>query len=128
VLYSGFKDAAPPCEPIKEELRRMIISYAIEKDEPLPAVGELASRHAVSPNRVAQVYRDLEREGFVYYIEGSGYFVADKTSVDEHRREALFREFDHLVIQLSSLSVAADELARRVNKVAEGERELDRSK
>jgi GntR family transcriptional regulator len=106
----------------------MIISYAIEKDEPLPAVGELASRHAVSPNRVAQAYRDLEREGFVYHVDGAGYFAADKSSVDEHRREELFQEFDYLVIQLSALSVAADELTRRVNKVAEGDKELDRSK
>jgi GntR family transcriptional regulator len=128
LIYPGYRTAPPLYEQIKEQMRRIVISYAMQKDEKLPAVGELSSRLAVNPNMVAQVYRDLEEEGYVYRVDGVGIFATDQQIVDEHRRQALFREFDRVVIQLSSLSVAAEELARRVNRVAEGDGEFDRSK
>jgi GntR family transcriptional regulator len=109
-------------------MRRMIISYVGQKDERLPAIGELSSRLAVNPNVIAQAYRDLEEEGYVCRAEGAAYVAADQKTVEEYRRQELFREFDRVVIQLSSLSVEADELKRRVNTVAEGDREFDRSK
>jgi GntR family transcriptional regulator len=125
VVYPGYKSATSLCEQIKEQMRAMIISYAIQKDERLPAVGELSSRLAVNPNMVAQAYRDLEKEGYVYHVDGAGTFAADQQTVDEHRRETLLQEFDQVVRQLSSLSVAAEELTRRVNMVAEGDRDFD---
>jgi GntR family transcriptional regulator len=128
LIYSGYKNAASLCEQIKEQMRVMIISYAIQKDEKLPPVGELSSRLAVNPNMVAQAYQDLEKEGYVYHVDGAGMFAADQETVDEQRRQKLLQEFDRVVQQLSSLSVAADELTRRVNLVAEGDRDFDRSK
>jgi DNA-binding transcriptional regulator YhcF (GntR family) len=74
---------------------------------------------------VAQAYQDLEKEGYVYHVDGAGTFAADQQTVDEHRRETLLQEFDQVVRQLSSLSVAAEELTRRVNMVAEGDRDFD---
>jgi GntR family transcriptional regulator len=128
LIYPGYKDATSLCEQIKEQMRRMIISYGIQQDEKLPAIPELSSRLAVNPNMVTQAFCDLEKEGYVYHVDGEGFFAADEKKVDEQRRQALFAQLDHVVIQLSSLSVAADELTRRVNMVAEGDRDFDRSK
>jgi GntR family transcriptional regulator len=125
LIYPGYRDATPLCEQIKEQMRRIVISYAAQEDEKLPAVGELSSRLAVNPNMVAQAYRDLEEEGYVYRVEGVGIFATDRQVMDEYRRQTLFRELDRVVAQLSSLSVAAEELTRRVNRVAEGDRDFD---
>lgn len=125
MIYAGYRNASTLYDQVKERIRAMIISYAIQKDERLPAVGELSSRLAVNPNMVEQAYRDLEEEGYVYYVEGAGAFAADRQTVDACRRQKLFEELDRVVIQLSSLSVAAEEMTRRVNKVAEGDAGVD---
>jgi GntR family transcriptional regulator len=126
LIQPDYRDAMPICEQIKERIRKMVITHAIQKDERLPEIREMSSRLAVNPNTIARAYRELEEEGYLSRREGSGIYVTDAWKTGEYRRGELLREFDRIVIQLSALSVGTEELKQRVAEVAEGEEGFDR--
>jgi GntR family transcriptional regulator len=60
---------------IMDEIRRAIAHGALQVDEPLPSVRQLARELRINPNTVSQAYRELERLGVVEGRPGQGTFV-----------------------------------------------------
>ena len=63
MLQLNYRDAKPIYEQIKDGIRKLLLSKAIEPDEKLPSVRELASNLAINPNTISRAYRELESEG-----------------------------------------------------------------
>lgn len=76
MIQLNYRDAKPIYEQIKDGLRKLVVSNALDAGEKLPSVRELASQLAINPNTIQRAYRELESEGYIYTIIGKGTFVA----------------------------------------------------
>ena len=110
MLNLDYRDARPIYEQVRDNLRRLMVSGAIQEGEKLPSVRSLASNLAINPNTIQRAYESLETEGYVYSIPGKGSFAAPRTGVDEERRDRLLGQFDSLTAELLYLGVTRDRL------------------
>ena len=116
MLQLDYRDARPIYEQVKDGLRRLVVTGAIQERERLPSVRQLAASLAINPNTIQKAYEALEAEGYVYTVPGRGTFATAQTDVSRERRETLLRQFDAVAAELEFLGVPADELARRLRK------------
>ena len=113
------RSSRPIYEQVVDSLRRLIVSGAIEPDEKLPSVRELASQLVINPNTIQRAYRELEREGYVYSVPGKGSFARERTEKDGERARQLLRAFDEAAEELRWLGYSPRELAERLVKKEE---------
>ena len=116
MLNLDYRDARPFYEQVRDNLRRLMVSGAIQEGEKLPSVRSLASNLAINPNTIQRAYESLEAEGYVYSIPGKGSFAAPRTGVDEERRDRLLGQFDSLTAELLYLGVTRDRLIARIRE------------
>ena len=116
MLNLDYRDARPIYEQVRDNLRRLMVSGAIQEGEKLPSVRSLASNLAINPNTIQWAYESLEAEGYVYSIPGKGSFAAPRTGVDEERRDRLLGQFDSLTAELLYLGVTRDRLIARIRE------------
>lgn len=116
MLNLDYRDARPIYEQVRDNLRRLMVSGAIQEREKLPSVRSLASNLAINPNTIQRAYESLEAEGYVYSIPGKGSFAAPRTGVDEERRDRLLGQFDSLTAELLYLGVTRDRLIARIRE------------
>lgn len=112
----NYRDPRPIYEQIKAQIRRMILTGAMQPEERLPSVRDLSSLLAVNPNTVQRAYRDLETEGYICSMAGKGSFVSPDQRVDRRRVELLLRQFDEAAAELRYMGFSAKELARRIEE------------
>ena len=70
--------STPIYTQIIEQIRYLIATRALNKDDELPSVRALAKEHLINPNTVARAYLELERDGDIYKRRGMGTYVAEK--------------------------------------------------
>lgn len=104
------RDPRPIYLQIKESLVRLILTGALQTDERLPSVRDLAGSLAINPNTIQRAYRELEAEGFIYSVTGRGSYVAALSEVDQSRRLAKLSEFRAAARELMNLGTARQEL------------------
>jgi len=112
----NYRDPRPIYEQIVDELRKRIVSGAIEADHKLPSVRELAQQLAINPNTIQRAYRELEQTGYLYSVPGKGNFAGARHEVDESRREELLKVLAETVKELRYLGVPDEELARYLSE------------
>ncbi|MGN0292123.1 MAG: GntR family transcriptional regulator [Lachnospiraceae bacterium] len=117
MLTLNYRDAKPIYIQIQEGLKKLIISGALEKNEKLPSVRELAGSLAINPNTIQRAYRELEAEGYLYSVSGKGTFVSPDIQVDEDKKKELLEQFDETVEELFYLSVSKKSLQERLEEL-----------
>lgn len=117
MLTLNYRDVKPIYMQIQEGLKKLIISGALEKNEKLPSVRELAGSLAINPNTIQRAYRELEAEGYLYSVSGKGTFVSPDIRVDEDRKKELLEQFDETVEELFYLSVSKRLLQERLEEL-----------
>ena len=120
MLQLHYRDAKPIYEQIKDGIRKLLLSKAIEPDEKLPSVRELASSLAINPNTISRAYRELESEGYVYSKQGKGTFASSPVFINQTRKQELLVTFDDVVTELFVLSVTKEELGERMERLSKG--------
>jgi len=121
VLQLNYRDARPIYGQIKDGLRKLIVTGALEPDEKLPSVRAMAMDLAINPNTIQRAYEALEAEGYVYSVPGKGSFAAPNTGVDEGRKHELLQTFDQTAGELLFLGVSGQELWARIRALEGGE-------
>ncbi len=89
------RSGAPIYDQIYSQIKSQIISGALNEDDPLPSIRNLAKDLRISVITTKRAYDELEREGFIYTVAGKGCFVAKK-NVELLREENLRRIEEHL--------------------------------
>ena len=84
----NYRDSQPIYGQIKDGLRRMIVSGALEPGEKLPSVRAMAMDLAINPNTIHRAYAELEAEGFIYSVPGKGSFAAQRKAAGAAETEA----------------------------------------
>lgn len=119
MIQLNYRDSKPIYEQIKEGLMRLLLTRAIDTDEKLPSVRELAGSLAINPNTIQRAYRELESEGYIYTVPGKGSFAAQRESFMNAHRQELFREFDGASEELLLSGVPSEELKSRIDDTKE---------
>lgn len=121
MISLNYRDARPIYEQVKDGLRHLVVTGAIQTGDRLPSVRALASSLAINPNTIQRAYESLESEGYVYSIPVKGSFAAPNTGVDESRRQSLLRTFDQTAAELLFLGMEGAALWARIRVLEGGE-------
>ena len=97
----NYRDARPIYEQVKDGLRHLVVTGAIQPGDQL-------------------AYESLEAEGYLYTMPGKGSYASEQTGVNQDRRRRLLEQFDAAASELIFLGMTAEELALRVSGAKEG--------
>lgn len=114
MISLNYRDARPIYEQVKDGLRKLVVTGALQPGDKLPSVRSLASSLAINPNTIQRAYEALEREGYLYSVAGKGSFVARRNDVEDTRKQELLKQFDAAAAELMFLGVTTQELAQRL--------------
>lgn len=114
MIAINYRDPRPIYEQVKFGLRRLIMTGVLQPEEKMPSVRELSAQLAINPNTVQRAYRELEGEGYIYSIPGKGSFVAADRRTDQNRVDALLKQLDEAVAELTFMGYSKEELIRRM--------------
>ena len=122
MLTLNYRDSRPIYGQIKDGLRRMIVTGALEPDEKLPSIRSMAVDLAINPNTIQRAYAELEAEGFIYSVPGKGSFAAKGSDAvrcvesDPVRQAELIRRLRELVAELRYLGLNDGEIISLMNE------------
>ena len=123
MIRLNYRDARPIYEQVKDGLRHLVVTGALQAGDRLPSVRALASTLAINPNTIQRAYELLEAEDYVSSVPGKGSFAAPHHQVDSTRRDGLLRVFDDTAAELMFLGLSADALSQRLSKLDGGVRQ-----
>ena len=114
MISLNYRDQRPIYEQVKDGLRHLVVTGALQAGDKLPSVRALASSLAINPNTIQRAYEALEAEGYLYSVPGKGSFAAPHTGVDQRRREELLQVFDQTAAELLFLGLSGESLWARI--------------
>ena len=114
MISLNYRDARPIYEQVKDGLRHLVVTGAIQTGDRLPSVRALASSLAINPNTIQRAYEALEQEGYLCTVAGKGSFAAGRGGINTVRRDALLRQFDAAASELLFLGLTLEELSARL--------------
>ena len=120
MIQLNYRDARPIYEQVKDGLRHLVVTGALQAGDKLPSVRALATSLAINPNTIQRAYESLEREGYLYTVAGKGSFAAPQADVNADRRARLLEQFDASAAELLFLGLTAGELAARLQAAETG--------
>ena len=97
------KSGAPIYDQIYSQIKAQIISGELTPHTLLPSIRRLARDLRISFVTTKRAYDELEREGFLYTVQGKGCYVAPK-NVELLREENLKKIEEHIetIVQLAA--------------------------
>lgn len=123
MILIDYKSRTPIYEQIIENVKTLIVSGVLQRDEQLPSVRQLAQELAINPNTIQRAYAELEREGIIYSLKGRGSFVG--SSLGELRsvqQTELLAQLEVLSRELMQLEVNKEQILAVVEQVYEAEK------
>src|SRR5262245_58207532 len=75
LLHIDSQNGIPIYEQIVRQVKFAVANAGLQVGEHVPSVRDMAGRLAVNPNTVARAYRDLQSEGILLPIRGTGLAV-----------------------------------------------------
>jgi GntR family transcriptional regulator len=114
----------PISRQIDAQVRAQILSGAIQPDDQLPSVRQLARELAINVNTVVRVYDRLSAEKLIELRHGDGTYVTARSkrvvlSELTARRREVSRELDVLVRRALMLGITPAELSQRLTESVE---------
>ena len=116
MISLNYRDSRPIYEQIRDGLRKLIVTGAMQPDEKLPSVRALAQQLSINPNTIQRAYNELESEGYIYSVPGKGSFVAADCKPDTERINSLLKQLDEAAAELCYLGYSKEELIRRITE------------
>lgn len=89
------KSGEPIYNQIYSQIRSQIISGGLAENELLPSIRGLAKDLRISFLTTKRAYDELEKEGFIYTVQGKGCYVAPRNA-ELIREESLRRIEEHI--------------------------------
>lgn len=100
------KSGAPIYDQIYSQIKAQIISGALQENDQLPSIRGLAKDLRISFITTKRAYDELEKEGFLYSIQGKGSFVAPKNV--ELLREENLKKIEKLIEDMIQLAASCN--------------------
>ena len=110
----NYKDGRPFYEQVKDDLRRLVVSGALQPGDKLPSVRELAGQLAINPNTIQRAYRELEAEGYIVSVPGRGSFAAAREDAADPRRAELITKLRETAKELRWMGMTTEEIIAQI--------------
>ena len=124
MILIDYKSRKPIYEQIIENMKQLVVSGALKRDEQIPSVRQLAQELAINPNTIQKAYAELERQGVIYSLKGRGSFVGSSLqelrSIQQNER---LEELAALSKELYQLQVPQEELYAVIQQVYKQQKE-----
>lgn len=117
MISLNYRDQRPIYEQVKDGLRHLVVTGAIQTGDKLPSVRALAASLAINPTTIQRAYDALEREGYLRSEAGRGCFALMRGDQTTQRKRALLQRFDETAAELIFLGLTRDDLTRRLKEV-----------
>lgn len=124
MILIDYKSRKPIYEQIIENMKQLVVSGVLQRDDQVPSVRQLAQELAINPNTIQKAYAELERQGVIYSLKGRGSFVG--SSLQELRtvqQKELLEQLTALSTDLYRLQVPQEEVCAVVQQVYEQQKE-----
>ncbi len=105
---SGFSIKAQ----LAEQIKFLIKTGKLQPHERLPTVRQLAGFLRINQNTVFTVYKELEKEKFLYCLHGKGCFVAEqKARTEEKNMSELLEILEEAIAKAKAKGISLEEFA-----------------
>lgn len=94
MIVLDYRDRRPLYEQVTEKLEELMFTGVLPPDSRLPSVRSMATELSINPNTIQRAYAELERQGYIYSIQGKGSFVSDGRHLAEGMRKDWEELFD----------------------------------
>ena len=124
MILIDYKSRKPIYEQIIENMKQLVVSGVLQRDDQVPSVRQLAQDLAINPNTIQKAYAELERQGVIYSLKGRGSFVG--SSLQELRniqQNERLEELAALSKELYQLQVPQEELYAVIQQVYKQQKE-----
>lgn len=122
VIVSNASDR-PIYEQIYMQLKGAILRGELREGDALPSIRALAKDLRISVITTKRAFDDLERDGFIYSVQGKGSFVAAKNS--ELLREENLKQIEQKLSEVLMLArqggISDQELIEMLQVILQGE-------
>lgn len=122
-LLINNKSGQPIYDQIYLQIKNQIISGALQEDEALPSIRNLAKDLHISVITTKRAYDELEHEGFIYTVAGKGCFVASRNT--ELLREENLKKIEDYMQKITeiaaSCNLGTNELIEMLKVISEEE-------
>ena len=111
----------PIYEQLMDQIKKEIISGALQENDALPSVRSLSGELRISALTVKKAYDRLEEEGFVVTVHGKGTYVAatDRQLAAEARKKDVEDDFAAAVQKAKAAGLTKDEIREIVAIILE---------
>ena len=111
-------NGVPIYEQIERQVKFAVANQSLLVGERVPSVRELAMQTAVNVNTVARAYRELQQQGILNSIRGTGLTVAaDAPKICQEERLQMIRERLRSVLQEAIQNqISVDEIRTLVDE------------
>ena len=110
MIRLDYRDSRPIYEQVRDGLRRLMVTGVMQPGEQLPSVRSLAMELAINPNTIQRAYMQLEQEGLIYPVKGTGNFIADSEEVRKLSKASYIKELKTLIRKGKAMGMEAEEL------------------
>lgn len=124
MIFIDARSRKPIYEQLIDNIKSLIVSGVLQRDEQLPSVRQLAQELAINPNTIQKAYTELERQGVIYSLKGRGSFVG--SSLQELRsiqQKELLEQLAALSRDLCRLEVPQAEVCAVVQQTYQTQKE-----
>lgn len=121
MLQLNFRSRGPIYEQLVDKIKELIVHKVLKDDEQLPSVRELAQELTVNPNTIQKAYRELERLGYIYSVQGKGSFVMPSVKMENSRqKEELLGQLKKVMAELLYLGATIEDIREIVEQTGKG--------
>ncbi len=108
----------PIYDQVVRQIKFALANDALDTGELVPSVRELARQLAINPNTVARAYRQLQDEGLLQTVRGTGLQVTDGAGkrCKSERSQMIRHRFREVLREAKQSGLDADELAQLFSK------------
>ena len=106
MIILDYKDARPIYEQVVDKFQKLILTGALEPNTKMPSVRSLAVELSINPNTIQRAYAELEREGFIYTVEG----------LLSYRKKEIYSKLDELIREAGEIGISRSEMSDYVKE------------
>lgn len=114
-------------EPIYDQIKRQILdaimSGEVKEGECLPSIRGLARDLKVSVITTTKAYNDLEMAGYIFAVQGKGYYVSERSNEILHEKllEQIESHFDQAILISKKAGLKEADLVKILQNLLEQE-------